>query len=146
MKKGDLAPGYIPINKFSLSVTGLLTEMKVIEVSGIEQELETVDLPDKTVATSGRVGATEFTVKIPAHEEQMSTLDTWWKDCQGDVAAGYKKSATLSLMDTFGAAKSNWSISGMFPTKRALPELNAANEGEMAMVEWTFKADDVAKA
>lgn len=145
MIKGELSQGYIPINKFSMVVEGIAS-MTVIEVSGIEQELETVDLPDKTVATSGRAGTTEFSIKVPAHEDvTMAALDTWWKSCQGDVAMDYKKKATLSLLDTFGLPKANWSISGMFPTKRALPELNAGSEGEMAMAEWTFKADDVVK-
>jgi hypothetical protein len=116
-----------------------------VEVSGIEQELETVELPDKTVVTSGRLGVTEFTIKMPAHESTaMAAMDAWWKLCYGtNTTLGYKKDATLTLLDTYGDSKSTWAISGLFPTKRSLPELNAASEGEMAMAEWTFKADDV---
>lgn len=147
MEKGALSAGYIPVNKFSLSVADV-ADLKVVEVSGIEQELETVELPDKTVVTSGRLGVTEFTIKMPAHESTaMDAMDTWWKMCYGtNATSGYKKDATLLLLDTYGGTKSSWTISGMFPTKRALPELNAASEGEMAMAEWTFKADDVQKA
>jgi len=146
MEKGSLSVGYIPVNKFTLSVADV-ADLKVVEVSGIEQELETVELPDKTVVTSGRLGVTEFTIKIPAHETTaMGAMDVWWKMCYGvNATSGYKKLATLLLLDTFGATKSSWSITGMFPTKRALPELNAASEGEMAMAEWTFKADDIKK-
>ena len=147
MEKGSLSVGYIPNNKFTLSIPELgVGDLKIIEVSGIEQELETVELPDKTVATSGRAGIVEFTIKIPAHEDgAIAALDRWFMQCRGTVATDYKKDGTLALQNTYGDAVSSWAISGMFPMKRTLPEMNAAGAGDLSMSEWAFKADDVSK-
>jgi hypothetical protein len=147
MEKGELSVGYIPNNKFILSIPELgVGDLKIIEVSGIEQELETVELPDKTVATSGRAGIIEFTIKIPAHEDgSIAAINRWFMGCRGNVASDYKKDGTLTLQNTFGTTVSSWTISGMFPTKRTLPELNSSGAGDLTMAEWAFKADDVVK-
>jgi len=147
MEKGELSAGYIPNNKFLLSVAGLgVSSLVIIEVSGIEQELETVELPDKTVATSGRAGIVEFTIKVPAHESNsIASLNGWFMSCRGSVSTDYKKDGTLALQNTYGETVSSWSISGMFPMKRTLPEMNAAGAGDLSMSEWAFKADDVSK-
>jgi len=59
------------------------------------------------------------------------------------VSPLYKKVGTLIHLSISGNVLRTYSMTGIFPSKRALPELDMKNEGEMAEVEWTFQADNM---
>lgn len=141
--RGVLQPDHIPVNKYSLLIA-TLPEMVVTEVSGLEDELETTDLPDRTRATGGNRGPTEFTLMMPMHHEaDQLVMEAWYREAQDPVSPTYKKTGTLVMTSISGARVRPWGLTGVFPTKRVLPDLEMANEGEMAVVEWTMSADDV---
>ena len=48
--KGIIKPDHIPVNNFDLLVAGLI-DLTAVEVSGIEDTLQTIDLPDRTRAS-----------------------------------------------------------------------------------------------
>lgn len=141
--KGVLQTDHIPVNKYQMLVVGL-PPLTFTEISGIEQELETVDLPDRTVASGGNKGVVEFTVMQPAHHlAEVAAIESWFVESIDPVSGSYKKDGTVILQSISGDTIKTHSILGMFPSKKALPDLEMANEGELATIEWTFKADEV---
>jgi hypothetical protein len=59
--KGAIAPDHIPVNKYQLLVAGVIP-LTITEVSGIEDELQTTELPDRTVASGGNRGPSEVEI------------------------------------------------------------------------------------
>jgi len=141
--KSVLQPDHIPVNKYELLVLGLPSLM-FTEISGIEEELQVVELPDRTVASGGNTGPVEFTAMLPMHHlAEQAAMELWYSESQDDVSPLYKKAATLIHKSISGQVLRTYSLVNIFPSKRGLPDLEMANEGEMAQVEWTFRADDI---
>jgi hypothetical protein len=141
--KGAIDADHIPLNKYKLVVVGL-PEITFTKVSGMEVELEAVDLPDRTRASGGQTKAVEFTATVPLHHvTEMAAMELWFTQSQDPVAPGYKKAATLQRTSVSGAIIAQRSLVGVFPTKRKDPDNEMANEGELAEVEWTLSVDEV---
>lgn len=141
--KGAIQPNHIPLNNFKLLVVGLpgLTPTKI---SGIEEELETVDLPDRTKASGGNTKPGEFTMMLPMHHSvEQAAMEVWFSESQDPVTPTYKKPGTLIHNALDGTPLRSFTLVGLFPRKRKLPDLEMKNEGEMAEVEWTFSFDDI---
>jgi hypothetical protein len=140
MIQGAIQPNHIPVNKYTLSVPGM-PPITFTTVSGIEQELETVDLPDRTTASGGNTKAFEFTAQTPEHHAAEQVAMEGWLAAAVAAAPGYKKACTLTKTPVGGGTPRNFTILGVYPFKRKLPDLDMKNEGEMGVVEWTFKGD-----
>jgi hypothetical protein len=141
--KGAIKPDHIPVNKYQLIVLGL-PPLTPTEVSGVEDELQTVDLPDRTVASGGNRASTEFTMKIPAHHSvEVAACEIWYREGQEPVVPSYKKAVTLIIRSLSGAVSRTKAYVGCFISKRVEPDLEMENEGEMAVYEYTVKVDDV---
>jgi len=143
MLKGRLQADHIPVNKFTLFVAGM-PPIEFTKVSGIEEELQSVSLPDRTVASGGNTAPVEFTAETMMHHllEQVA-LELWFKEGQDPVSPTYKKVGTLIHKSLTGNTLRTFTVVGVFISKRKLPDLEMANEGEPAVVEWTFKADQI---
>lgn len=141
--KGAIKAGHMPANKFQLLVLGL-PPITFTKVSSIEDELEIVDLPDRTKASGGNRKAVEFTASVPMHHlAEQAALEIWFSQSQDPVDPGYKKVATLIYISIDGNVFRTFSLTGVFPSKRSASELDMADDGSMSATEWTFQADDV---
>lgn len=141
--KGSIQSDHMPTNKYLLQIVGLLP-ITATEISGIEDELETTELPDRTMASGGNRKASEFTMKVPLHHAaEQAAMEIWFRESQDPVLPTYKKPCTLTHQSISGNASRNFSLVGVFPKKRKLPDLEMKNEGELAVVEWTMSADDI---
>lgn len=141
--KSVLQSDHIPVNKYDMLVLGL-PPMMFTEISGIEEELQVVELPDRTVASGGNTGPIEFTAMLPMHHlAEQAAMELWYAESQGDVSPLYKKPGTLVHKSISGQVLRTYTLINLFPSKRVLPDLEMGNEGEMAQVEWTFRADDI---
>lgn len=142
--KGSILPNHIPVNKYSLLVLGLPTQLTPITVSGLEEELETVDLPDRTKASGGNTKSQEFTIAIPAHHHlEVSAMESWFRQGQDPVSFLYKKAGNLTMKPIGPGPGRVRQLAGMFVTKRKEADLELANEGEMAVIEYTISVDEV---
>jgi hypothetical protein len=141
--RGSIQPNHIPVNRYLFQVIGLPL-LTPTEISGIELELQTVDLPDRTKASGGETNPVEFTMMIPLHHlTEVAAVESWFAQSQGMVSPNYKKIATL-VMQRIGPGPSVVKqLTGVFPTKLKYPDLEQANEGEMATLEITLSADSV---
>ena len=141
--KGTIKADHMPLNFYELVIAGMPT-ITFTEISGIEEELETVDLPDRTVASGGNTKATEFSGKNPMHHlVEQAALEGWLKEGQTPVSPTYKKVASLIHKSASETVLRTYSLIGLFVKKRKLPDLKLDEEGGMADVEWTFSVDDV---
>ena len=141
--KGVIKADHIPANKYQLIVLGL-PPLTPTEVSGLEDELQVVELPDRTQATGGNRTASEMTIMIPQHHTvERAAMELWFREAQEPVAPSYKKAATLIQQSNTGNIVANYSLVGVFISKRVLPDLEMQGDGEMAAIEYTLKVDDI---
>lgn len=141
--KGDIRPDHIPINKFRLIVAGLPV-ITFTEISGLEEELEAVDLPDRTSVSGGQTKPIEFTGKVPTHHvEQRIAMEGWFEEGKEPVSPTYKKIGTLVKMSLSGIQVVSYVLPGCWVCKRNTPDLDMNDEGAIDLTEWTFKADQI---
>lgn len=141
--KGSVQPNHIPVNNFELFVIGM-PPILFTEVSGLEQETESADMPDRTVVSGGNVKATEFTAMMFEHHRvELAALELWRREGVDPVSPTYKKIGTLIKRSIDGQIASTRTITGLWIKKRTDADLDMANEGEPAMVEFTFSADKI---
>lgn len=142
--KGVIQADHIPVNKYVLAVAGLAVQLRPTEISGMEDELQTIDLPDRTRASGGNRGASEFTMMIPAHHQaEVLACEAWFQEGQEPVSPTYKKNGAIVMQSLSGNIARIRSCIGMFITKRTDPDLEMANDGEPAMIEYTVSVDDI---
>lgn len=142
--KNVLLPDHIPLNNYELIVIGGPAQIRFTTISGIEQALETVDLPDRTKASGGNVGAIEFTATHPKHHSvEDEFLESWFQQGQDPVDPRYKKSATLLVRSISTLNVRSYTLNNLFVNNRALPDMDMANEGELFVTTWSFAADNI---
>ncbi len=142
--KSVLLPDHIPVNNYKLIVVGGPPFLEFITIDGLEEELETVDLPDRTKASGGNTKPVEFTVTHPIHhiiEDEF--LELWFQEGQDPVLPTYKKAASLIVTSISGLNFKTYNLIGLFISKRKTADLDMANEGELNVTEWTFNVDRI---
>jgi hypothetical protein len=139
--KGKIKPDPVLINKYEFKVVGMLP-LLFTEVSGIEDELELTELPDRTVASTGERKAGTFTAMQPSHHvAEVVAMELWFKESQDPVSPLYKKPVTVVRKGS--KSRIGRTLLGVFPCKRKDPDLDMSDEGTMDQIEWTFSFDDV---
>ena len=141
--KQVIQPDHIPLNKFELIVPGL-PSFVFTSLSGLEEELDKVDLPDRSVATGGRTKPVEFECMHPMHHDvEDLALEAWFQEGQDPISPSYKKAATLTVTSLSGALSRAFTFPDLFIWKRQIPDFEMDNDGELAQKTWSFAASDV---
>ncbi len=139
--KGSVQGNHIPVNNYELIVVGL-PPLLLTAISGLEEETEAVDLPDRTKASGGNSKPVEFTAtSFEHHTTELFAMEFWRREGLDPVTVTYKKVGTLIKRSIDGELGTTRTLIGLWITKRKDADLDLANEGEPAMVEWTFSAD-----
>lgn len=135
-----ILPDHIPVNTYKLFVVGA-PPLTILKMEGFEEELETTDLPDRTVASGGNVKPMEVEVETPTHHRAEQTYwQLWFKSSKLSVP-GYKKAGTLVISSVSGITKRTYSLVGVFPKKQKTSDLDQENEGELHRTNWTLSID-----
>ena len=143
MRKGTIKSDFIPRNKARLDVPGL-NPIKFTSITGLEDELQVVDLPDKTRRSGGHRGPSEMVCMHPMHHQiEEVQLELWFTQSQDPVVPGYSRPAAITYMSESGNVLRIFTLIGVFPKKRKTADYEGENEGEMAQTEWTFNIDDI---
>ena len=141
--KGAVKADQIGLNKYELIIIGL-PPLTFTAISGIEDELETPTMPDRTIRSGGNKGPVEFTADLPAHHlEQQAAMEAWFLECQDPVSPTYLKVATLLMISATGNIVKSFTLMQALCGKRATPDLEMENEGELAVITWTIKASEM---
>ena len=142
--KGSVLPNHIPVNNYELIVVGL-PKLFFTQISGLEQETQSVDMPDRTVVSGGNKTAVEFTGMIFEHHTvELAAMEVWRNQGVDPVDPAYKKIGTLIKRRIDGSVGTTRTLTGLWIKNRSDSDLDLANEGEPAMVEYTFSCDDLA--
>jgi len=141
--KGQIQPNHLPVSKFDMLITGIPIPLHFVTLSGIEEETDMVELPDRTRASGGRTKPVEFTASIPLHHTaEFLALEELALEAVTGVAT-YKRPASLLIHKLDGGVPRSFLLEGLWVQRRRLPDLDANNDGEMATVEYTFQADSI---
>jgi len=141
--KGVIRPDHMQQNKFALLSRELPT-LTPLKITGIEEELDNVDLPDRTSASGGRTKQFEIVVTFALHHRlEIEALELWWTECEDPVSPLYKKDITLAIYSQSSIDDKSFLLEGMFPIKRGVSDLDLDNDGEMVTQDWTFKVDQL---
>lgn len=141
--KQTLQADHIPVNKYTLIVAGL-PPLTFTKISGIEYELDKAELPDRTVSPGGNAQATTFTAEQPLHHvAEEAAMEVWFSECQDPISSTAKKPGTLVMTSGTGNIIRTFSMTGIWPAKRSLPDLDFEDEGKMAVVTWEFSVDSI---
>jgi hypothetical protein len=140
--KGLIKENHIPLNKFDLLVLGM-PKITLISFDDIEEELEAVTLPDRTVRSGGQTKPVNFSGKLPMHHDvEIAAMELWYKQGQDPVQPGYKKAATMIFYRGDGGVRT-FSLLNLWISGRTIPGGDMKNEGEMAELTYKFQADEV---
>lgn len=140
--KGVILPDYFPQNKATMTVFGIPTPFTILQISGLEDELDTAELPDRTNGSGGRKKQVEFDITLPAHHVvEIAAMEAWYIECQDPVLPSYKKGANIVLSSQSNLRNASVGLVGVFISKRALPDFDLDNDGEMTTITYTLKAD-----
>jgi hypothetical protein len=132
---------HMPVNNYDFLVTGL-PKMTILKVDGLEEELETTELPDRSPASGGQVKPVEFSISIPLHHEaQITLMNVWWQEGQDPVLPTYKKPAVMIYKSLTGSNTRKVALINCFIFKRKWPDADQTNEGDMAEAEYSLKAN-----
>lgn len=143
MRAGTLQTDHIALNKFKLIVVGL-PEITFITVGGITDAVTESELPDGTVASGGKTAPVEITVTVPLHHlVEVLAMDNWKREAEDPIDKGYKKTGTLVMTSGSGDEFKSYTLSGLWIRERSTPDLDMANEGEMAVNTYVMRADRV---
>ena len=144
--KGIFNNDHMPMNKFELRIDGFPI-ISFTEVTGLESEIDTVEMPDKTVVSGGRSQPGEFTAKLMLHDDfPLIRLNGWHEACKDPVDPNYKKNGIMFYDSISGNNFAAFEILGMFPKKISAPDANMGNEGESQQFEITFAYDEIVQA
>lgn len=143
VQKGIVQPNHIPVNNFELIVVGL-PPILFTTVSGFDEETQSVEMPDRTMVTGGNSTAVEFEgTTFEHHSNELPFLELWRTEGVDPVSPTYKKVGTLIKRKIDGTVGTTRTLFGLWVKNRSNPDLDLANEGEPAMITWTFSADKV---
>lgn len=141
--KGSVQPNHIPKNNYTLLVVGL-PPILFTKVSGLEQETESANMPDRTVVSGGNEKATEFTVTMFEHHViERAAMDLWRNEGIDPVSPLYKKVGTLIKRGIDNSIVSTQTMTGLWAKKKKTDDLDLADEGEPAMIEYTMSTDKI---
>lgn len=141
--KGVIQADHIPVTKYTLAVTGG-PPLTPVSIGGIEEELAVIELPDKTVATSGRTGPVALTITLPSHHlVEIAYCELWLQLGQDPVSPTYKKPVTLLITSLTGNTQVGFTLPDAFLSKRALEDRDLSNDGDMSTHEYTLNASQM---
>jgi hypothetical protein len=141
--KRTIKADHMPVNNYEMLVNGM-PKIIFISVEGLDEELETVDLPDRTARSGGNTKALSFTAKQPLHHAlEVQAMEQWYKDSQHPVKPDYLKNATLMFKSLTDMHSKSYALTECFPHKRVLSNADMNDEGKPAELTWTFRATEV---
>jgi hypothetical protein len=141
--KNVLKVNRVQVNKFQLTIAPGVGSPLFTTISGLEEELDTVDLPDRTSRSGGREKQLEFEVQQPMHHDlEVLAMEAWYRMCKMSLPL-YLKLGTLVLFDEWGIPRRRYTLPNLWISKRSHSELDLDNDGEMSTITWTLKADQI---
>ena len=133
----------MPVSKYRLQPIGLPPILFTM-VGALEQEMDTVELPDRTKASGGRDKPGDTDLKVPMHHTvEVAAMDGWWDEGKDPVTLTYKKPCTMAYISLSGLVVQVYTLTGCWLNKRATPDAELENEGDLAEMTYGMCWDDI---
>ncbi len=141
--KGEVLAGAAPRSKFRLFVAGL-PPFYATKFTGLESELEVLELADRTRQSAGHTKASNADVSGYVHHTiEAAAFDAWWVQSQAG-GVGYKRAATLEMLGPDDVPVAIYALAGIFPTKWAMGDLDRTAT-EAVEITYSLSVDSVLK-
>lgn len=141
--KGEIQADKFPLNKYEMFITGV-GRILFTAITGLEEALDVVDLPDRTRSSGGRTQPLEFEVQVPAHHrDDILKMERWFRENRDPVLPTGKKAVTVTMISDSRLQTLTANLLGVFPRGRTIPDLDRTNDGEAAMFTYAMSADEV---
>lgn len=137
-------PDHIPVNNYELIVLPGPAKLECVTISGLEEEIEMIELPDRTRASGGNVKPFSFTISHPKHHIiEDAFMEQWFQSATQPILPGYKRPGSLIIRSVSNLIIRTFNMIGMWPSKRTTPDLDMNNEGELYVTEWEINCDRI---
>ena len=134
----------IQVNKYLLDLQPGVGSVLLTAISGLEEELDSVELPDRTTRSGGRKKPVEFEVTQPMHHDlEVAKMEAWYIQCQDPVSPLHLKVGSLIQFDQQGLPRRKFTLLNVWNRKRVHSDLELENDGDMATITWTLQADEI---
>lgn len=145
--KGYIKPDIFTKSKYWLIIPGMIgvngPELTVLSVGALEEEMEVIELPDRTRATNGHTKPLTFDVVTPAHHlEEQAQWELWWSACHDPVSFDAYRYGTLVQQSVSGGSTRSITLDRLFITKKSTSDLEMSNDSDYSTVTWTLSADN----
>lgn len=138
-----IQPDHIPVNNYQLLITGL-APITFVSIGALEKEMDKVDLPDRTTASTGRTKPGETEVKVPAHHTvEVAQMEAWFQEGKDPITPTYKKTGSLTMISGSRLINKQLTLIGAWVYKGGTPDLEMNDDGEMAVMTYTLCWDDI---
>lgn len=142
--KNVIKENRVQVNKFALTIQPGVGTPQFVSITGLEEELDSSELPDRTVRSSGRKKPMEFEVVLPAHHDlEVLAMEAWYEMGQDPILPGYLKLGILKLYDGLGVPRRVRTLTNLWAKKRVESDLELEDEGAMAVITWTLSCDEM---
>ena len=139
--------GIIPLDvisaaDFEFRVNGL--ELIVLERSGLEQEIDQIELPDGRIVSGQKVKAQEMTIMVAAHmTREVTFFDQWMEQARGPrVPRTAYRTVTIVGKSNTKTRRNREILRQCWVCKRSNPDLNLdTGSTEMTKIEYTLKVN-----
>ena len=141
--KGTIQTDVFPTSKYVLIIGGMMP-LTILSIGALEEELETIELPDRTRVSNGNTKPLSFDVVTPAHHlEEQIQWEEWWSECKNPVSSLAYRIGTMAQLSASESVFRTSSMSGLFIMKKSASELDMANDSDFSKITWTLSANDV---
>jgi hypothetical protein len=142
--KGVIKENRVQTNKFTALIQPGVGQVLFTAMSGLEEELDAVELPDRTMRSGGRKKTIEFDATQPMHHDiEVLSMEAWYRECQDPVSPLHLKIMTLILWDQQGLPRRRVTLFNVWVKKRVHSDLELEGDGEMGTITWTLQADEL---
>lgn len=142
--KNVIQENRVQTNKYQALIQPGVGQVLFTAISGLEEELDAVELPDRTMRSGGRKKTIEFDVTQPMHHDvELIGMEAWYEECQDPVSPIHLKIMALIIFDSQGFPRRRVTLFNVWIKKRAHSDLELEGDGEMGTVTWTLQADEL---
>lgn len=120
-----------------------ITNLTITEFEDLGDKIRTAIMPDQTRRTSGTTEGGESNLKIPQHHAvEVAAMDTYLELCRVGAPL-YKRDWTVTYFSTTGISQKGYMLVGGMLTGRMLPGGKIDDEGNPALVQYSFSWDEI---
>ena len=140
--KGAIDPNAAITAQFRLEIPGA-PDLVFTRVGEMETQLVMAEMPDKTMQPTGQANPGEFEADLPMHHADQRAFLEAWLILTRTGSPGHKLVGTMYYLRADGVTSvRSVLLDGLVLRGDKDPEMSAGEDGEMAVITYSFTYDD----